>query len=90
MRSAYATAEQEGPEDVQPEDVQLEAAQDPPRAGRPAEPTAVRKLQLLQAQLQNLQRERDQIAAAYAASQEATLAAAQATEIRQQLSILQA
>jgi len=85
VRSAYATAEQEGPEDVQ-----LEAAQDPPHAGRPAEPTAVRELQLLQAQLQNLQRERFQIAAAYAASQEATLAAAQATEIRQQLSILQA
>jgi hypothetical protein len=45
---------------------------------------------LLQAQLQNLQQERDRIAAAYAANQDAALAAAKANEIRQQLSILQA
>ena len=84
MRSAYAIAEQEGPEDVQPE-----AGQAPPVAEL-AEPTAAQELQLLQAQLQNLQQERDRIAVAYAASQEAALAAAQASEIRQQLSILQA
>jgi len=70
--------------------VQPEAGQDPPPTAGPAQPTAVQELQLLQAQLQDLQRERDRIAAAYAASQEAALVAAQATEIRQQLSILQA
>jgi len=84
MRSAYATAEQEGPNDVQPE-----ADQAPPVV-EPAEPTAAQELQLLQAQLQNLQQERDRIVAAYAASQEAALAVAQAIEIRQHLSILQA
>jgi len=82
--------EEESSEDVHPENVQPEASQDPPPTAGPAQPTATQELQLLQAQLQNLQQERDRIAAAYAASQEATLAAAQATEIRQQLSILQA
>jgi hypothetical protein len=90
VRSAYATAEEEGPEDEQPETVQQEAGQEPPPTAGPAQPTATQELQLLQAQLQNLQQERYRIAAAYAASQEAALAAAQATEIRQQLSILQA
>ena len=52
MRSAYTTAEQEGPEDVQPE-----ASQAPPVVEL-AEPTAAQELQLLQAQLQNLQQER--------------------------------
>jgi len=55
VRSAYATAEQEGPEDdVQPEDVrpkgvQPEAGQDPPPTAGPAQPTATQELQLLQA-----------------------------------------
>jgi len=52
VRSAYTTAEQEGPEDVQPE-----ASQAPPVVEL-AEPTAAQELQLLQAQLQNLQQER--------------------------------
>ena len=90
VRSAYATVEEEGSEGEQPENVQPEPGQEPPPATGPAQPTATQELQLLQAQLQNLQQERDQIAAAYAASQEAALAAAQTTEIRQQLSILQA
>ena len=89
MRSAYATAEEEGPEDEQPENVQQETGQEPPPAAGPAQPMAMQELQLLQAQLQNLQQERDRIAAAYATSQEAALAVAQATEIRQQPSILQ-
>jgi hypothetical protein len=62
VRSTYATAEQDGPKDVQPE-----ANQAPP-VTEPAEPTAAQELQLLQAQLQNLQQERDQIAAAYVVS----------------------
>ena len=70
MRRAYATVEQEGPDDVQPE-----ADQAPPVAEL-AGSMAAQELQLLQAQLQNLQQERDRIAAAYAASQEAALAAA--------------
>ena len=90
MRSTYATTEEEGPEDEQLENVQQEAGQEPPPTAGPAQPTATQELQLLQAQLQNLQQERGRIAAAYAASQKAALAAAQATEIRQQLSILQA
>ena len=84
MWSAYATAHQEGPEEVQPE-----AGQAPPDGG-PAEPTTAQELQQLQAQQQNLQQERDRIAAAYAASLEAALAAAQASKTRQQLSVLQA
>ena len=90
MRSAYATVEEDGFENEQPESMQPEAGQEPPPTAGPAQPTAAEELQLLQAQLQNLQQERDRIAAAYAANQEAALAAAQATEIRQQLSILQA
>ena len=62
MRSASATAEQEGPDDVQ-----SEADQAPP-VMEPAEPTTAQELQLLQAQLQNLQQERHRITAAYAAS----------------------
>jgi len=84
VRSAYATAGQEGPDDVQPE-----ADQTPPVA-EPAKPTTAKELQLLQTQLQNFQQKRDRIAAAYAANQEAALAAASASEIRLQLSILQA
>jgi len=90
VRSAYATVEEDGFENEQPESMQPEAGQEPPPTAGPAQPTAAEELQLLQAQLQNLQQERDRIAAAYAANQEAALAAAQATEIRQQLSILQA
>ena len=90
MRSTYATTEEEGPEDEQLENVQQEAGQEHPPTAGPAQPTATQELQLLQAHLQNLQQERGRIAAAYAASQKAALAAAQATEIRQQLSILQA
>jgi len=90
VRSAYATVEEEGFEDEQPENVQPKAGQEPPPAAGPAQPTATQELQLLQTQLQNLQQERDRIAAAYAASQETALATAQAAEIRQQLSILQA
>ena len=63
MRSAYATAEEEGFEDEQPE-----VGQEPPPTAGPAQPTATQELQLLQAQLQNLQQERDWINAAYAAS----------------------
>ena len=54
------------------------------------ESSVIRELQQLQAQLQSVQQERDRVAATYAASQQAALAAAQAAEIRQQLSILQA
>jgi len=68
VRSAYATAEEEGFEDEQPENVQPEVGQEPPPTAGPAQPTATQELQLLQAQLQNLQQERDWIAAAYAAS----------------------
>jgi len=85
VRSTYATVEGEGSEGEQPE-----PGQEPPPAAGPAQPTATQELQLLQTQLQNLQQERDRIAATYAASQEAAVAAAQAAEIRQQLSILQA
>jgi hypothetical protein len=63
VRSAYATAEEEGFEDEQPE-----VGQEPPPTAGPAQPTATQELQLLQAQLQNLQQERDWINAAYAAS----------------------
>ena len=54
MRSAYATVEEEGFEDKQPENVQPEAGQEPPPTAGPAQPTAAQELQLLQAQLQNL------------------------------------
>ena len=90
MRSTYATVEGEGSEGEQPENEQPDPSQEPSPAAGPAQPTATQELQLLQTQLQNLQQERDRIAAAYAASQEAAVAAAQAAEIRQQLSILQA
>ena len=54
MRSTYATAEEEGFEDEQPENVQPEADQEPPPTAGLAQPTAAQELQLLQAQLQNL------------------------------------
>ena len=56
MRSAYATAEEEGLEDEHLENVQQEAGQEPPPTAGPAQPTAMQELQLLQAQLQNLNR----------------------------------
>ena len=61
----------------------------PPTEEQP-EPAAVQELQQLQAQLQSLQQERDRVAVAYAASQQAALAAVQVAEIRQHLSILKA
>jgi len=83
-RSTYATT---GNEDV--EDGQLVLDQAPPAEEQP-EPAAIRELQQLQAQLLSLQQERDRVAAAYAATQQAALASTQAAEIRQQLCILQA
>ncbi|XP_021308584.1 uncharacterized protein LOC110432454 [Sorghum bicolor] len=71
VRSTYATVEGEGYEGEQPENEQPETRQEPPPAADPAQPTAAQELQQLQTQLQNLQQERDRIAAAYAASQEA-------------------
>jgi hypothetical protein len=52
--------------------------------------TAEQELQQLQAQLQAMQQERDRVAAAYAANQQAAQTSTQAAEIRKQLAILQA
>ena len=52
--------------------------------------TLEQELQQLQAQLQRAQQERDRMAAAFAANQQAIQASAQAAEIRQQLAVLHA
>jgi hypothetical protein len=53
-------------------------------------PTPEQVLQQLQAQLQNAQQETDRLAATFAASQRVVQASLRATEIRQQLAIVQA
>jgi molecular chaperone GrpE (heat shock protein) len=61
-----------------------------PEAQQAPSLTSKQELQQLQAQLQSMQQERDRVAAAFAASQQAAQASTQVAEIRQQLALLQA
>ena len=93
IRSAYATSPAEDgtradAQGQQPEP-QHQEIQDPeaqPNLGT----TLEQELQQLQTQLQRAQQERDRMAAAFAANQQAIQASAQPTEIRQQLAVLHA
>ena len=93
IRSAYATspAEDDTRADAQgqPPEPQDQEIQDP--EAQPNSATAPeQELQQLQAQLQRAQQERDRMAAAFVANQQAIQASAQAAEIRQQLAVLHA
>jgi len=92
-RSAYATspAEDDTRADAQgqPSEPQDREIQDPETQPNLATATE-QELQQLQAQLQRAQQERDRMAAAFAANQQAIQASAQAAEIRQQLAVLHA
>ena len=90
-RSTYATSPAEDPARTQGQAPETQDPQIQDPRGQPISGTTLeQELQQLQAQLQRAQQERDRMAAAFAANQQAIQASAQAAEIRQQLAVLHA